>query len=151
MKNYRHIIRSQEGVSAVEFALILPFLLVLMFGIIEFGIFLFDKAVITNASREGARAGIVHVHDSQVSDADIRAVVTNYTSLLINLGSPADVLVNEDIVIERVNGDLTVTVNFTYDFLVFPDVSALLGDGVFDGSIDLVGRTIMRHEDGASP
>jgi Flp pilus assembly protein TadG len=44
---------------AVEFALIAPMLVVLIGGIIEFGILLFNQAVITNASREAARAGIV--------------------------------------------------------------------------------------------
>ena len=53
--------RSQSGVAAVEFALILPVLLLIVFGIINFGLYLYDKAVVTNASREGARAGIVSV------------------------------------------------------------------------------------------
>ncbi len=56
-------IRSDHGASAVEFALVLPVLMLLTFGIIEFGVLLFDKAVITNASREGARMGIVFVAD----------------------------------------------------------------------------------------
>ena len=51
--------RAQRGAAAVEFALVLPMLLVLLFGIVEVGAFFYDKAIITNASREGARAGIV--------------------------------------------------------------------------------------------
>jgi len=43
----------------VEFGLILPLLILLIFGIIEFGLLLYNQQVITNASREGARAGIV--------------------------------------------------------------------------------------------
>jgi hypothetical protein len=39
----------------VEFALVAPLLFVLLFGIIEFGVILYDQAVITNVSREGAR------------------------------------------------------------------------------------------------
>ena len=53
------IIKNQEGAAAVEFALIAPLLILLTFGIIEFGLFLFNKHIITNASREIARAGIV--------------------------------------------------------------------------------------------
>ena len=49
----------KTGVAVIEFAIILPLLLVIIFGIIEFGLVLFNKQVITNASREGARAGIV--------------------------------------------------------------------------------------------
>src|ERR1700758_4127008 len=51
--------KKQAGVAAVEFAIVLPVLLLIIFAIVELGIALYDKAVITNASREGARAGIV--------------------------------------------------------------------------------------------
>ena len=51
--------RDESGGSLVEFAVIAPLLFVILFGIIEFGILLYDQAKITNASREGARAGIV--------------------------------------------------------------------------------------------
>jgi Flp pilus assembly protein TadG len=54
---------NQKGAAAIEFAVILPLLLVIIFGIIEFSVYFFDKAVITNASREGARAGVVFADD----------------------------------------------------------------------------------------
>lgn len=46
---------SQKGEEALEFALLSWLLFAIMFAIINFGILLFDKAVITNAAREGAR------------------------------------------------------------------------------------------------
>ena len=67
----------QRGASAVEFALILPVLFVLGFGIIEFSVALYDKAMITNASREGARAGIVF-KIPPVTDEEIGDVVNRY-------------------------------------------------------------------------
>ena len=45
----------QRGSELLEFALVLPLLLLLVFGIAEFSLVLFDKAVVTNAAREGAR------------------------------------------------------------------------------------------------
>ncbi len=157
-------LRSEQGASAVEFALIAPLLLVLTFGIIEFGLLLFDKAVITNASREGARAGVVFSKDAEgnpisVSDVDIRAAVKDYvfskegSDILINLGpSGIQNLTDADIKIEpaevdRSTGvDLRVTVTFAYDFLIFPDLTTLLGEGSFDGTIPLTGETVMRME-----
>ena len=53
------IIHNQQGGVAVEFALIVMLLVVLLFGIIEFGLFLFNRQIIINASREAARAGVV--------------------------------------------------------------------------------------------
>lgn len=68
----------QRGAAVVEFALILPILLALLVGGIDASLALYDKAVITNASREGARAGIV-ARNPLVSDAQIRQVVHQYT------------------------------------------------------------------------
>jgi Flp pilus assembly protein TadG len=51
--------KSERGAQIVEFALILPLLLAIMLLIIDFGFLVYNKAVITNASREAARAGTV--------------------------------------------------------------------------------------------
>lgn len=49
----------ERGAAMVEFALILPILLVLIFGIIDFG-FLFNAQVsLTQATREGVRLGAI--------------------------------------------------------------------------------------------
>ncbi len=46
---------SPRGVAVVEFALVLIPLLLLVFGIINFGALMYDQSVVTNAAREGAR------------------------------------------------------------------------------------------------
>lgn len=48
-----------RGIALLEMAMVLPLLLLVVFGILSFGIALYDQSVITNASREGARRGIV--------------------------------------------------------------------------------------------
>ena len=47
-----------KGQGIVEFAIVLPILLLVVFGLIEFGRLLFFYTVVNNASREGARYGI---------------------------------------------------------------------------------------------
>ena len=71
------LLKSQKGATAVEFAIILPLLLLLIFGIIEFGLFLFNRHVITNAVREAARAGIV-VREDRLLDEKIETIARNY-------------------------------------------------------------------------
>lgn len=44
-----------RGAAAVEFALVLPLLLILIFGIIDFGRLLNAQIAVTEAAREGAR------------------------------------------------------------------------------------------------
>ncbi len=50
---------AQRGVAIIETALTLPLILMVLFGTINYGIALYNKAVITNASREAARFGVV--------------------------------------------------------------------------------------------
>lgn len=56
MRTGRHI---ERGVAAVEFALVLPFLLAIVLGGLEWGFYFFREQVVVNAAREGARAGSV--------------------------------------------------------------------------------------------
>jgi Flp pilus assembly protein TadG len=62
MTNFRrsHLnARSESGQSLVEFALVLPILCVLLFGIVQVGIAYKDYVTVTDAVRAGARKGAV--------------------------------------------------------------------------------------------
>jgi Flp pilus assembly protein TadG len=116
---------SQKGASAVEFALVLPLLMVITFGIIEFGVFLYDQQVITNASREGARAGIV-ASSPRVTPTQIEGVVQNYCgTYLITFGTHSTpTIVNPPAgysATATFGTDLIVQVNYQYSFLVIPN------------------------------
>lgn len=116
---------AQQGAAAVEFALILPILLLVFFGMIELSLALYDKAILTNASREGARAGIV-LSSPKLTDAQIRTVVLNYTNgALISLGTTTapTVTVAQSTPASFPNA-LRVTVSYTYKGL---GVGTLLG------------------------
>jgi Flp pilus assembly pilin Flp len=53
--------RDQEGAAAVEFALLLPLLVLLLFGMIEFGLAFNSRIQATNAAREAARRAVVGI------------------------------------------------------------------------------------------
>ena len=64
MRIRRHrIIKSEKGASAVEFAIILPILIILVFGIVEFGIAYNNYIALTHAAREGARLAAVNMDE----------------------------------------------------------------------------------------
>jgi len=135
----------QKGATAVEFAIILPVLVMLLFGIIEFGIILYDKAMITNASREGARAGIVFVSDETPTEFNrkISNAVDKYCSgHLITFGEDST---THDIIAQTTKpgsgDDLTVTVTYQYNYLVLPNfVTGIVGN------MNLSAQTTMRME-----
>jgi Flp pilus assembly protein TadG len=54
MKN-RHSLR-ERGAAAVEMALVLPLLLLIVGGIVDFGRFFYTQNIVVNAAREGARS-----------------------------------------------------------------------------------------------
>ena len=114
-------IRSRGGQSLVEFALVLPLLLIILFGIIDFGIAMYDRAVVTNAAREGARAGIVMAATRKTA-AEIQDVVWNYcASNVVTFGNVA-FNKTSDITVTGAGGvsgaDLQVTVRYPYRFAV---------------------------------
>jgi len=55
--------RNQKGASAVEFAIILPFLVMILFGMFQFGIAYNNWIALTHAAREGARLAAVGLYD----------------------------------------------------------------------------------------
>jgi Flp pilus assembly protein TadG len=148
-------LKSQSGSAALEFAIVSPILILLILGIFEFGVLLYNKAVITNAAREGARAGIVKdgPYGSTVLPDKIEEIVKNYcskpdgttrTTRLITFGGPTTPTVPP---ITPCPGgaysgtDLRVTVTFHHTYLALPDfVSSLIG------GTDLTAESVMRCE-----
>jgi Flp pilus assembly protein TadG len=54
----------ERGASAVEFALLVPLLVMLVFGVINFGIVLAQKQSLSSAARAGARLGSVNLYEA---------------------------------------------------------------------------------------
>ena len=121
----------QKGAAAVEFAIVCPLLFLLLFAMVEFGLYLYNRQVITNACREGARAGIV-VRPDRMSNDEIAQKVRDYSeqhlvtfgsdhTLSVDLKTPvatADDIVDPDTQrCEAFSCELEVRADFTYEFL----------------------------------
>lgn len=145
--------KNKNGASAVEFAIILPILVLIVFGIIEFSVILYDKAIITNASREGARAGILYRTDDNgdpdpLSDIEVKQVVNDYLyppgqpqPRLRSLGASSSTpTINVDSPPASMQ-PRKVVVTYQYKFLVLPNFITSL-----TGGINLEATTIMVME-----
>lgn len=62
-----------RGQSTVEFALVLPLILLLLLGLLQAGLMLRDQLVVAGAAREGAREAAVSADPERIEDAAHRA------------------------------------------------------------------------------
>ena len=132
-------LQGQEGVQAIEMALVLPILLTMVFGMIDFGLVLYTKEVMANASREGARQGIRFV-TPMLTDSDIETI-TKDTLTQGSLLDPTKATVNVTNAGGGFGTDLTVDLQYTHDFIA---VGGLV-PGI-PNTITLQSTTVMSNE-----
>ncbi len=140
-------IKEEDGGTAVEFAIILPLLLSTIFGIIEFSLFFYNKQVITNAAREGARRGVItRAIPRNVATENIvirNRVIEFAQDYLVTFGTDTLTNTNADIPLDdtrliTTGTDLTVQVNYSYDFLFLSTMDI--------GPINIRGLSTMKME-----
>ena len=143
--------KKESGIAAVEFALVLPLLLLVLFGTIEFGILMYDQSVITNAAREGARWGAVKSialsHPISCADPNVSViqggspatcsgtgtgtacyVASNYsTQYLITFGTATPGNPTVTVSCGPSTPTINVTVSYTYQGLGLGVLSAIRG------------------------
>lgn len=135
----------ERGAALIEFTLVVPLLLLLIFGLIEFSLMFYDKAVITNASREVAREFAIY-RQTPVDKAYLDGVVTQYAqNRLISL-SAGTVPVLETLPVDPTNKTssdqyVTASVTYTYDWFFLP---GFMRNTLPD--ITLSANTVMRNE-----
>lgn len=134
--------KKQQGLAAVELSLVLPVLFLIIFVIIEFSIALYDKAIITNASREAARAGIV-LKTPKLTTAQIQSIANNYLGTnLITFGSAVTPVVTIPSGAGGLFGTpLTVQVSYQYSTMVLGGILH-----VVNNPINLSATTVMLNE-----
>lgn len=112
----------KNGQSLVETALVLPVVILILSGIIDFGLLLNNYQVITNASREGARVAAVGYTDSEIVDVVRNAAgILDPGQLLIDIDPPES---------DREKGD-EVTITIEYNYTLFtPIISAIVPNPV---------------------
>ncbi len=74
---------SESGATAVEFALVLPILALILCGIFDIGNLFFNLDVVNNAARQGARLAAVSPSSGQTAQQIITSLQNSYSSQLI--------------------------------------------------------------------
>jgi Flp pilus assembly protein TadG len=127
------IFKNQKGQSLVEFAILLPVLLLLLMGVLEFGVMLNSYLTIHNSAREGARLGIV-----AGTNIEIKELIINTSPNLDPKKLAVNITPSEGS--RKAGGTLTVEVIYNYRVTI-PIMSNILNNVVI-----LKAQTSMRIE-----
>jgi Flp pilus assembly protein TadG len=132
MAQIKRLIRrlcGEEAAQLVEFALVLPMLLLVVLGIAEFGAIFQRYEVVTNAAREGARMAVLPGY----TDADVTARVRTY----VTQGRVPTTVSNPNIAITYVTIPVgaglpainakRVVVTYTHTYTFLPNIGAWFG------------------------
>ena len=102
--------RDQEGAAAVEFALLLPLLVLLLFGMIEFGLAFNTRIQATNAAREAARRAVIGIDNW--SDLGGGLSFWQVVRQDAGVGSLSDCVLSTDPAVPVIGGTLTVSFDY---------------------------------------
>lgn len=161
---------AQRGMAVVELALVLPIFLLVVFMVAEFGIIFYNKAIITNASREAARVGIV-LRSPKPTTVEIQSKAVDYMSnYLFSFGAdnstrpptgcagtscscPSSATGNPNPCVDVVSGQaglfgtpLTVTVRYTYRPLGINPLIIANALPIMGNPLTLTATTVMNNE-----
>lgn len=138
-------LRDRTGNALVEFALVLPLLLLVFAGIVDFG-FLFQRhEVLTNAVREGARIAVL---PATYGDGIVQQRVTDYVTAGLGSATGLTVGATQRATIGTTPPYQTVQVTATlrYNYLILGPIVRLATGGPWGNFIDLSATSTMRTE-----
>lgn len=139
--------RDARGAVLVEFALILPLLVLIMLVIVDLGWVLRETQILENAAREGARFSAIDVNEvgpqhPAATIARVKQVVIDYCSQENLTVQATDISVNQAYPIPigtRTETGSEVTITYQRQFLI-PGIGLLPS-----GQMTLVGRAVIRN------
>ncbi|KJS87430.1 MAG: hypothetical protein JM58_04270 [Peptococcaceae bacterium BICA1-8] len=127
------LFKSQKGQALVELAFVLPILLMIVFGVTEFGRVFGTQLILTNSARDGARYASVGATDMEIiTKLQNGTFMLDTTKLLISISPTTS---------SRKRGDaVTIKVHYPVDIYA-PVISNFLGNPFI-----AKGEAVMRME-----
>jgi len=134
-KVYRSYRKERRGAAAVEFAVVAPIFLLLVFGMIEYGRMVMVQQVLVNASREGARKAVLDGSTQQdvvdVVDQYLNSASIDGATITVTPANPEDAAFGDPV---------TVTVSVDFDQVSW------LPSPMYLGGKTLSATSVMRRE-----
>ncbi|MBK6561157.1 TadE/TadG family type IV pilus assembly protein [Candidatus Amarobacter glycogenicus] len=139
----RKLRRTEAGQALVEFTMILPIFLMLLFGLVDFGRGFYTWLLITNAAREGARVAAVQGDSSAINTRIYDSFCDNYPS---SCGlDPAKLTINKTNVQGARGSAVEIDLSYNFDYATpLGNIVAMLGGSLSEPTI--TAHTSMRLE-----
>jgi Flp pilus assembly protein TadG len=136
--------RREDGAELVEFALTFPLLLLVVLGIMDFGLLFQQYGVITNAAREGARVAVLPGYTAADAQARVAqyidaAILTQGAAVTTTVSGPQQVSIGASCM-----STMTVTVTYPHTFVFLADIGRFFNSSF--GVKVLTASTSMRSE-----
>ncbi len=140
-------LRSERGAELVEFALVMPILMVVLAGILDMGFLFKNYEVVTNAAREGARMASL---PGWVED-DVKARVRDYLAAgglnaAVATTTVEQIVLVTDIATGRTINGIKVAVTYPHSFMILGPISRLVKGAAVTNDINLTAVATMRTE-----
>jgi len=139
--------RDESGAAAVEFALVVPFLLLIVFGIIVYGMVFAQSLSLSNSARQAARSGVIEgttcdqitslAHDAAdtigMDGADTTVAVTRGPTKAAATSACGGGGTTQPCKSQAVGTNIYVTLTYSPDSIIpfVPVPSTLQGEGVY--------------------
>ena len=142
INTFKHRARAQRGAAAVEMALMLPVLLLMVDGVLEFGLMMHNQSVLVSATHIAARAGIP-AGPAKLTVAQIAEMARSYCTLhLISPGSAQTAVITVDQAsVATYPAPLRVSVQYPFNGLLIGGLW-----GAFQSAPLLTASTVMYNE-----
>lgn len=133
--------RVRRGASVLEMALVLPILLMLSFGVVDYGYFFFVKNTVQGAAQAGARAAVL----ASATNADVTNIITTAMTAAGMQNSGYTVTLNpSDVSTATAGNPVTVTISVSWGTVGLHALSSSMGG--ISNSKQIVGAAVMRKE-----
>jgi len=154
MRRWLHGARQEKGAALVETAFVLPIMLLVCVGILEFGRAYQTWQVVTNAAREGARVAILPEYPDTSVTARVRTYLKNggLPASIVDDTTKTKVLITATTIPVDAAGTVTasaarIVVEYPFEFMVLQPVAQLVVNGSTAGApFTMRMTTIMRNE-----
>ena len=147
MRSWLHRVRGERGAALVETAFVLPIMLLVCVGILEFGRAYQTWQILTNAAREGARVAVLP--DPTAGVAEDR-VMQYMQAGQLTAASSATIAVNRSATLDvagRTVSASQVSIDYPFSFIVLQPVARLVAPTTsLGGAVVMHAQAVMRNE-----